>query len=54
MPFDIGCYRKCSHALENMVQECIPPVVKWYMTIVYGIVWIGLLYIGCKAIVNYD
>lgn len=30
------------------------PVVKWYITIVYGIVWIGLLYIGCKAIVNYD
>ena len=30
------------------------PVVKWYITIVYGIAWIGLLYIGCKAIVNYD
>lgn len=30
------------------------PVVKWCITIVYGILWIGLLYIGCKAIVNYD
>lgn len=30
------------------------PVVKWYITIVYSIVWIGLLYIGRKAIVNYD
>ncbi len=21
MPFDIGCYRKCSHALESMVNN---------------------------------